>query len=45
MAYRKAGDDVVFLEPGELSEATGTESESGPRLFTGCNSGANNRTG
>jgi len=28
----KAGDDVVILEPGELSETTGTESESGPRL-------------
>lgn len=32
MADRKAGDDVVVLEPGELSETTGTESESGPRL-------------
>ena len=28
----KAGDDVLILEPGELSETTGTESESGPRL-------------
>ena len=32
MADRKAGDDVVVLEPGELSETTGAESESGPRL-------------
>ena len=32
MADRKAGDDVVVLEPGELSDTTGTESESGPRL-------------
>ena len=28
----KAGDDVLILEPGELSETTGTESESGLRL-------------
>ena len=32
MAEMKAEDDVVVLEPGELSETTGTESESGSRL-------------
>ena len=32
MADRKAGNDEVVMEPGELSETTGTESESGPRL-------------